>query len=166
MSKELIWLTIPHQLPPTAVWYENKKELIEALNEHELCDDTRHTINDFNELTHELVMKYNSTRIIDWNDYQELRASYKQIKHQRHKVEYEVEQIAEEIRMGETSMKDLVKLTIDYGDGKTETMVVTKESNAYMTMLEYAEQNDYSIAEEPFLTDKGRKTASRLQLIG
>ena len=51
-------------------------------------------------------------------------------------------------------MKDLVKLTIDYGDGKTETMVVTKESNAYMTMLEYAEQNDYSIAEEPFLTDK------------
>ena len=51
-------------------------------------------------------------------------------------------------------MKDLVKLTIDYNDGKTETMVVTKESNAYMTMLEYAEQNDYPIAEEPFLTDK------------
>ncbi len=98
MSEELIWLTIPHQLPPTAVWYENKEELIEALNEHELCDDTRHTINDFNELTHEASMKYNSTRIIDWNDYQELRAeSYKQIKHQRHKVEYEVEQIAEEL---------------------------------------------------------------------
>ena len=51
-------------------------------------------------------------------------------------------------------MKDLVELTIDYGDGKTETMVVTKESNAYMTMLEYAEQNDYPIAEEPFLSDK------------
>ncbi len=98
MNKELIWLTIPHQLPPTAVWYENKEDLVEALNEHELCDDTRYTINDFNELTHEVSMKYNSTRIIDWNDYQELRAeSYKQIKHQRHKVEDEVEQIAEEL---------------------------------------------------------------------
>ena len=51
-------------------------------------------------------------------------------------------------------MKDLVQLTIDYYDGNTETMVVTKESNAYMTMLEYAKQNDYPIAEEPFLSDK------------
>ena len=33
-----------------------------------------------------------------------------------------------------------------------ETMVVSKESNAYTTMLAYAEQNDYPIAEEPFLT--------------
>lgn len=53
-------------------------------------------------------------------------------------------------------MNDLVKLTIDYGDGhykEIETMVVTKESNAYATMLAYAEQNEYAIAEEPFLTD-------------
>jgi hypothetical protein len=53
-------------------------------------------------------------------------------------------------------MNDLVQLTIDYGDGhykEIETMVVTKESNAYATMLAYAEQNDYAIAEEPFLTD-------------
>jgi hypothetical protein len=49
------------------------------------------------------------------------------------------------------SMEDLVKLTIDYGDGNTETMVVTKESNAYMTMLEYAKQNDYAIDEKPYL---------------
>ena len=50
-------------------------------------------------------------------------------------------------------MNDLVKLTIDYGDGhykEIETMVVTKESNAYATMLAYAEQNDYAIAEEPY----------------
>lgn len=50
---------------------------------------------------------------------------------------------------------NLVKLTIDYGDGHykdIETMVVSKGSNAYTTMLAYAEQNDYPIAEEPFLT--------------
>tara|TARA_Y100000356_G_C11007116_1_gene156421 strand:+ start:206 stop:502 length:297 start_codon:yes stop_codon:yes gene_type:complete len=47
-------------------------------------------------------------------------------------------------------MKDLVQLTIDYYDGKTESMVVTKESNAYMTMLEYAKQNDYAIDEKPY----------------
>ena len=52
---------------------------------------------------------------------------------------------------------NLVKLTIDYGDGhykNIETMVVSKGSSTYMTMLEYAEQNDYPIAEEPFFTDK------------
>ncbi len=49
-------------------------------------------------------------------------------------------------------MKDLVQLTIDYGDGHyIETMIVTKESNDYATMLAYAEQNDYPIAEEPYL---------------
>jgi len=98
MSEELIWLTIPHRLPPTAVWYENKEQLIDALNEHELSDDMSNTIDDFDELVHWASMQYNSTRIIDWDDYQELRAeSYKQIKHQRHKVEDEVEQIADEL---------------------------------------------------------------------
>ena len=48
-------------------------------------------------------------------------------------------------------MKDLVQLTIDYYDGNTETMVVTKESNAYMTMLEYAKQNNYPIDQKPYL---------------
>ena len=48
-------------------------------------------------------------------------------------------------------MKDLVELTIDYYDGNTETMIVTKESNAYMTMLEYAKQNDYAIDEKTYL---------------
>jgi len=54
-------------------------------------------------------------------------------------------------------MNDLVKLTIDYGDGhykEIETMVVTKESNAYATMLAYAEQNEYAIAEEPYYNEK------------
>jgi len=54
-------------------------------------------------------------------------------------------------------MNDLVKLTIDYGDGhykEIETMVVTKESNAYATMLAYAEQNDYAIAEELYYNEK------------
>jgi hypothetical protein len=54
-------------------------------------------------------------------------------------------------------MNDLVQLTIDYGDGhykEIETMVVTKESNAYATMLAYAEQNDYAIAEEPYYNEK------------
>ncbi len=51
-------------------------------------------------------------------------------------------------------MKDLVQLTIDYYDGNTETMVVTKESNAYITMLEYAKQNDYAIDEKPYYDDK------------
>lgn len=51
-------------------------------------------------------------------------------------------------------MKDLVQLTIDYYDGNTENMVVTKESNAYMTMLEYAKQNDYAIDEKPYYDDK------------
>ena len=51
-------------------------------------------------------------------------------------------------------MKDLVQLTIDYYDGKTEVMVVTKESNAYMTMLEYAKQNDYAIDEKPYYDEK------------
>lgn len=48
---------------------------------------------------------------------------------------------------------NLVELTIDYCDGhykEIETMVVTKESNAYATMLAYAEQNDYAIAERTF----------------
>ena len=47
MNKELIWLTIPHQLPPAAIWYENKEQLIHVLNEHELNDDVRDTIDDF-----------------------------------------------------------------------------------------------------------------------
>ena len=51
----------------------------------------------------------------------------------------------------------LVKLTIDYGDGHykdIETMVVSKGSNAYTTMLAYAEQNDYPIAEENYHDEK------------
>tara|TARA_R110002020_G_scaffold292426_1_gene507854 strand:+ start:253 stop:663 length:411 start_codon:yes stop_codon:yes gene_type:complete len=51
-------------------------------------------------------------------------------------------------------MKHLVQLTIDYYNGNTETMVVTKESNAYMTMLEYAKQNDYAIDEKPYYDEK------------
>ena len=47
-------------------------------------------------------------------------------------------------------MKDLVQITIDYYDGNTETMIVSKESNAYSTMLAYAEQNDYAIEEKPY----------------
>ena len=52
---------------------------------------------------------------------------------------------------------NLVKLTIDYGDGHykdIETMVVSKGSNAYTTMLAYAEQNDYPIAEENYHDEK------------
>lgn len=52
---------------------------------------------------------------------------------------------------------NLVKLTIDYGDGhykEIETMVVSKGSNAYTTMLAYAEQNDYPIAEENYHDEK------------
>ena len=52
---------------------------------------------------------------------------------------------------------NLVELTIDCGDGHykdIEKMVVTYNSEAYRAMLAYAEQNDYPIAEEPFLTDK------------
>ena len=52
---------------------------------------------------------------------------------------------------------NLVELTIDYGDGHykdIEKMVVTSNSEAYRAMLAYAEQNDYPIAEEPYLTDK------------
>ena len=54
-------------------------------------------------------------------------------------------------------MKDLVQLTIDYGDGHykdIESMIVTKESNAYATMLAYAEQNDYAIDEKPYYDEK------------
>ena len=71
---ELIWLTIPHQLPPVAVWYDDKNKLIEALNEYELCDDTRNTIDDFDELVDEASRSYNGTRIIDRDDYQVLRS--------------------------------------------------------------------------------------------
>ena len=49
---------------------------------------------------------------------------------------------------------NLVKLTIDYGNGNDETMAVSKGSNAYMTMLAYAEQNDYPIAEENYHDEK------------
>ena len=49
---------------------------------------------------------------------------------------------------------NLVKLTIDYGNGNDETMVVSKGSNAYTTMLAYAEQNDYPIAEENYHDEK------------
>jgi hypothetical protein len=52
---------------------------------------------------------------------------------------------------------NLVKLTIDYGDGHykdIEAMVVSKGSNAYTTMLAYAEQNDYPIAEENYHNEK------------
>ena len=51
----------------------------------------------------------------------------------------------------------LVKLTIDCGDGHykdIETMVVSKGSNAYTTMLAYAEQNDYPIAEANYHDEK------------
>ena len=52
-------------------------------------------------------------------------------------------------------MKDLVQLTIDYGGmvKNSETMIVTKGSNAYTTMLAYAKQNDYAIDEKPYLSD-------------
>jgi hypothetical protein len=94
---ELIWLTIPHQLPPVAVWYDNKDKLIEALNEHELCDDTRNTIDDFDELVDEASMSYNSTRVIDRDDYQALRSEdYSQLgHHQRFKAQREIENVAE-----------------------------------------------------------------------
>ena len=93
---EIIWLTIPHQLPPTAVWYENKEKLIEALNEYELCDDTRNTIDDFDELVHEASRSYNGTRIIDRDDYQALRSGdHKLGHHQEHKAQREIENVAE-----------------------------------------------------------------------
>jgi hypothetical protein len=38
---ELIWLTIPHQLPPVAVWYEDKEKLVEGLHEHEVWEDLK-----------------------------------------------------------------------------------------------------------------------------
>lgn len=49
---------------------------------------------------------------------------------------------------------NLVKLTIDYGDGNNETMVVSEGSSAYMTMLQYARDNDYPIAEENYHDEK------------
>ena len=95
MSNELIWLTIPHQLPPTATWYKNKQQLIYALNEHELHDDMRDTINDFDELIHWASMQYNSTRVIDWNDYQALKSGkHKLGHHQKHKAQIKIENIA------------------------------------------------------------------------
>ena len=94
---EIIWLTIPHQLPPMATWYDNKEKLIEALNEHELCDDTRNTIDDFDELVDEASMSYNSTRVIDRHDYQALRSEdYNQLgHHQKFKAQGEIENVAE-----------------------------------------------------------------------
>jgi hypothetical protein len=55
---------------------------------------------------------------------------------------------------GETRMNDLVKLTINYGDGHKDTMVVSKDSYAYKNMISYAEVNDYPIAEEPYHNEK------------
>ena len=40
---ELIWLTIPHQLPPVEVWYEDKEKLVEGLHEHDIWDDLKYS---------------------------------------------------------------------------------------------------------------------------
>ena len=52
---ELIWLTVPHQLPPVAVWYEDKEKLVEGLHEHEVSEDLKYSeeLEDFDKLMDE-----------------------------------------------------------------------------------------------------------------
>jgi len=72
---ELIWLTVPHQTHPVAVWYENKEKLMDGLNEHEIREDLKYTIEDYDELIYEASMQYRGTLVIDKEEYQELRAN-------------------------------------------------------------------------------------------
>ena len=72
---ELIWLTVPHQTSPIAVWYENKEKLMDGLNEHEIREDLKYTIDDYDELIYEASMQYRGTLVIDKEEYQELRSN-------------------------------------------------------------------------------------------
>tara|TARA_R110002020_G_scaffold386991_1_gene597724 strand:- start:105 stop:446 length:342 start_codon:yes stop_codon:yes gene_type:complete len=107
---ELIWLTVPHQLRPIAVWYENKEKLMDGLNEHEVREDLKYTIEDYDELIYEASMQYRGTRVIDHEEYQELRAdkfekfgdsSTDAGRHQKQKVIREIVSCAEELGWNE-----------------------------------------------------------------
>ena len=68
---ELIWLTIPHQLPPVAVWYEDKEKLVEGLHEHEVEEDLKYSeeLEDFDKLMDASSMSYHATELIDKEKY-------------------------------------------------------------------------------------------------
>ena len=74
---ELIWLTVPHQLPPVAVWYENKEKLVDGLNEHEVEDDLKYfeKLEDFDKLIDVASMSYHATKLIDKEKYLEMVAN-------------------------------------------------------------------------------------------
>ena len=68
---ELIWLTVPHQTHPVAVWYEDKEKLVEGLHEHEVEDDLKYSeeLEDFDKLMDAASMSYHSTKLIDKERY-------------------------------------------------------------------------------------------------
>ena len=107
---ELIWLTVPHQTHPVAVWYENKEKLMDGLNEHEIREDLKYTIEDYDELIYEASMQYRGTLVIDKEEYQELRAnkfekfgdsSTDAGRHQKQKVIRQIVSCAEELDWNE-----------------------------------------------------------------
>ena len=68
---ELIWLTVPHQLPPVAVWYEDKEKLVDGLHEHEVEDDLKYSeeLEDFDKLMDAASVSYHATELIDKERY-------------------------------------------------------------------------------------------------
>ena len=68
---EFIWLTVPHQLPPVAVWYEDKEKLVEGLHEHEVEEDLKYSeeLEDFDKLMDAASMSYHATELIDKEKY-------------------------------------------------------------------------------------------------
>jgi len=70
-SSELIWLTIPHQLPPIAFWYEDKEKLVQGLHENEVREDLQYSkeLEDFDKLMSEASMSYHATELIDKERY-------------------------------------------------------------------------------------------------
>lgn len=70
-SSELIWLTIPHQTHPVAVWYEDKEKLVQGLHENEVEDDLKYSekLEDFDKLIDVASYGYHATELIDKEKY-------------------------------------------------------------------------------------------------
>ena len=106
---ELIWLTIPHQLPPVAVWYEDKEKLVEGLHEHEVSEDLKYSeeLEDFDKLMDESSISYHATELIDEKKYLAMASNeFADLgHHQKFKAIRRIEECAEALgwREGETS---------------------------------------------------------------
>ena len=106
---ELIWLTVPHQTSPIAVWYEDKEKLVQGLLVNEVREDLQYSkeLEDFDKLMSEASMSYHATELIDKEKYLAMVANeFAELgHHQKFKAIKQIEECAEVLgwKEGETA---------------------------------------------------------------